>query len=59
MTNKQQALKWWKNLSQEKKERYIGQLFDEEIKSDAEIIEMVFGNKKNKGTQRSPFGMWS
>ena len=37
----------------------IEQLFDDENKSDAEIIEIAFSNKKNKGTQKSPFGMWS
>ena len=32
-------------------------LFDEECRSEAEIIEMVFN--KNKGSQRSPFGIGS
>ena len=58
MTNKQQALKWWKNLSQEKREMYIEILFDEKNISDAEIIEQTVSNKKNKATQRSPFDMW-
>ena len=47
MTNKQQALKWWENLSQEKREMYIEILFDEKNISDAEIIEMVYNNEKN------------
>jgi len=80
MTKRQDAMKWWNNLSSGQKTRLcdvnvdllgntrrwetltgreIQLLFDEENKSDAEIIEMAFGNEKNKGTQRSPFGPWS
>jgi len=40
--------------------REIEILFDDKCKSDAEIIEMAFSNEsKNKGTQRSPFGIGS
>lgn len=35
-------------------------IFDNENRSDAEIIEMAFSSEsKNKGTQRSPFGIGS
>lgn len=80
MAKRQDAMKWWHNLSSAQKTRLcdvnvnllgntrrwetltgseIEQLFDDENKSDAEIIEMAFSDKKNKGTQRSPFGMFS
>jgi hypothetical protein len=40
--------------------REIEILFDDKCRSDSEIIEMAFGNEnKNKGTQRSPFGIGS
>jgi hypothetical protein len=40
--------------------REIEMLFDDKCKSDAEIIEMAFSNEnKNRGTQKSPFGIGS
>lgn len=81
MNKRQEAMKWWNNLSSAYKTqicdtntelvgsvrrwetltgREIEMLFDYKCKSDAEIIEIAFGNdSKNKGTQRSPFGIGS
>jgi hypothetical protein len=79
MQNKNEAMKWWNNLSSAIKtqicdtntdlighvrrwetltSREIEMLFNDKCKSDAEIIELAFGEEnKNKGTQRSPFGL--
>lgn len=40
--------------------REIQCLYEDKCRADAEIIDMAFNNdNKNRGTQRSPFGMWS
>ncbi len=73
MKNREEAMQWWNNLKHSEKGLYmegdfkhrhpqsltgreIEILYDDVIRSDAEIIKEAF---KNRGTQKSPFGIGS